>query len=55
MYEIQVNETAKKEMIYLAAYSVIKQMRENGIITREAFERLNRKMAEEQSCKPIAA
>ena len=48
-------ETAKNEMIYLAAYSVIKRMLENGIITKEAFDRLNIKMAAEKSCKPIAA
>ena len=48
-------ETAKKEMIYLAAYGVIKNMLEKGVITKEAFDRLNVKMAEEQSCKPIAA
>ncbi len=48
-------ETAKKEMIYLAAYGVIKTMLAEGIITKEAFDRLNVKMAEEQSCKPIAA
>lgn len=48
-------EAAKKEMIYLAAYGVIKDMLEKGIINREAFDRLNIKMADEQSCKPIAA
>ena len=48
-------ETAKKEMIYLAAYSVIKRMLENGIINQEAFERLNFKMAVEQCCKPVTA
>ena len=48
-------ETVKKEMIYLAAYGVIKEMMEKGIINREAFNRLNIKMADVQSCKPIAA
>lgn len=48
-------EEAKNEMIYLAAYGVIKRMLENEIITKEAFDRLNIKMAAEKSCKPIAA
>ena len=48
-------EEAKNEMIYLAAYGVIKRMLENGIITKDAFDRLNIKMAAEKSCKPIAA
>ena len=48
-------ETVKKEMLYLAAYGVIKEMMEEGIINREAFNRLNIKMADEQSCKPIVA
>lgn len=50
-----MKEVAKDEMIYLAAYGVILRMLENGIITKEAFNRLNIKMAAEQSCKPIAA
>ncbi len=53
MCEVRRMETAKKEMVYLAAYGLIKRMLENGIITKEAFARLNVKMAEEQSCKPI--
>lgn len=48
-------ESAKKEMIYLAAYGVIKRMLENGVINKEAFDRLNIRMAAEQCCKPIAA
>ena len=55
MNNVSVNDSSKDEMIYLAAYGVIKRMLENGIITKEAFDRLNIKMAAEKSCKPIAA
>lgn len=55
MCEVKMIETAKKEMIYLAAYGVIKRMLENGVISKEAFDRLNIRMAAEQACKPIAA
>jgi len=48
-------ESAKKEMVYIAAYSVIKKMLENGVISRETFQRLNARIAAEQSCKPITA
>jgi len=47
-------ETEKNELIYLAAYGVIKRMLKNGIITKEAFDRLNTKIASEKSCKPIS-
>ncbi len=46
-------ENASKEMIYLAAFDMIKRMLEQGIITREAFERLNDRIAREQFCKPM--
>jgi len=48
-----INEDIKKDIIYLAAYGIIKNMLEKKIITKEAFYRLNIKIAEEQSCKPI--
>lgn len=47
--------TEKNEIIYLAAYTVIKKMLEENVIGRAAFDRLNQKMAEKQNCKPIIA
>ncbi len=48
-----MSEENKNEMIYLAAYSIIKRMLNEKIITKEAFDRLNKKIAEVQSCKPV--
>lgn len=45
----------KNEIIYLAAYTVIKKMLDENMISRAAFERLNQKMAEKQNCKPVVA
>lgn len=50
-----MNTAEKKEIIYLAAYTVIRKMFEERVIDRAAFERLNLKMAEKQNCKPIVA
>ena len=55
MDDVSTNDSSRGEMVYLAAYGVIKRMLENGIITKDAFDRLNIKMAAEKSCKPIAA
>ena len=46
-------EQEKNEMIYLAAYTVIKKMLEEKILSRAAFERLNLIMAEKKNCKPV--
>lgn len=43
------------EITYLAAYTVIKKMLEEQVISRATFERLNQKMAEKQNCKPVVA
>lgn len=45
----------KNEIIYLAAYTVIKKMLEEKVISKAAFERLNQKMAEKQNCKAVVA
>lgn len=45
----------KNEIIYLAAYTVIKKMLEENVISKVAFERLNQKMAAKQNCKPVIA
>lgn len=45
----------KNEIIYLAAYTVIKKMLDENVISRAVFERLNQKMAEKQNCKPVVA
>ena len=50
-----MNEEAKREMIYLAAYSVINRMLKNGIIDKESFDKLNQKICEKQQCKPLIA
>ena len=54
MCEVQGMEAMGSEMIYLCAYGVIKRMLDDGILSREAFDRLNIKMAAEKSCKPVA-
>ena len=48
-------ETVRNDMIYLAAYGVIKRMLDSGILSKEAFNRLNAKIAEEKNCKSVAA
>ena len=48
-----MTEKDKNEIIYLAAYSVIKRMLNEKIITKEAFDRLNIRMANEMFCKPV--
>ena len=55
MYDASVNESSKNEMIYLAAYGVIKKMLNDGIINEESFRRLNGRIALKQNTKPITA
>ena len=50
-----MNMTEKDEIIYLAAYTVIKKMLEEKVIGKEAFDRLNQKIAKKQNCKPVVA
>lgn len=48
-----MNESIKKEMIYLAAFSILKRLYQQGQISKSVFERLNRKNAECQGCKMV--
>lgn len=48
-----MNNTQKNELIYLVIFSYLKKLYNNGLITKEVFERLNIKNAECQNCKPI--
>lgn len=43
----------KSEMTYLVIFSVLKRMLESGNITKDVFDRLNTKNAEQQGCKAI--
>lgn len=43
----------KSEMTYLMIFSVLKKLYSNGSISKEIFERLNKKNAEQQGCKVI--
>ena len=43
----------KSEMTYLMIFSVLKKLYVNGSISKEIFERLNTKNAEQQGCKVI--
>ena len=46
-------EKYKKEFIYLAAYSLIKQVQRQGSADKIVLERLNNRCAERMDCKPI--
>ncbi len=48
MYEKE--DAAQNEKVYIAAYTVIKQMLKEGIIKQEVFKRLNEKIACVQGC-----
>lgn len=48
-----MSEAMKKEMIYLAAFSMLKRLYQQGKISKMVFERLNRKNAESQGCKMV--
>ena len=43
----------KKELIYLAAYTVIRKMLEEKVIDKTEFDRLNIRMAAQQNCRPV--
>lgn len=49
-----MNDSFKNELIYLATYSILKRLYQNGDISKAVFERLNRKNAECQGCKLVA-
>lgn len=55
MCDLTTNDNSKGEVIYLAAYGVIKKMLADGVINKESFERLNIRMASKQNTKPITA
>ena len=46
-------EANKNEIKYLLIFSVLKRLYTNGSISKEVFERLNAKNAEQQGCKVI--
>lgn len=46
-------EENKNEIMYLMIFSVLKRLYTNGSISKEVFERLNSKNAEQQGCKVI--
>lgn len=46
-------EKCKKEFIYLAAYSLIKQAQQEGSVDIIVLERLNNRCAERMGCMPI--
>ena len=48
-----MNETLKREMIYLLIFSILERVYQNGEISKETFEKLNLKNAECQGCKPL--
>ncbi len=48
-----MNEALRKEITYLAIFSLLKRLYLNQQITKEVFDRLNRKNAQEQGCKPL--
>lgn len=39
-----------KETVYISAYTIIKKMLSDGVISEKVFSRLNEKIAERQSC-----
>jgi len=43
----------KNEMTYLVIFSALKKLLENGNISKEVFNRLNCKNAQQQGCKEI--
>lgn len=49
-----MDDNLKSELVYLAVFSVLKRLYSNDDISKEVFNRLNNKNAENQNCKPIA-
>ena len=39
-----------KEEIYISAYTIIKKMLSDGVVSEKVFSRLNERIAERQSC-----
>jgi len=48
-----MDERLKNEMFYLAIFSVLKRLYQNGDISKDVFNRLNAINAEKKNCKPI--
>lgn len=48
-----MEDNLKGELVYLAVFAVLKRLYSNGDISKEVFNRLNNKNAENQNCKPI--
>lgn len=46
-----MTESAHNELVYYAAYSLLKSLYHKGEITKEVFERLNKMNAEKMNCK----
>lgn len=49
-----MSEDLRKQIIYLSSLDIIRRMLRDGIASREALERLNRRNAESMGCKPVA-
>lgn len=48
------SEKQKKELIYLAAWSILKELQSEGLLSKETVEKINRKNAETMGCKQVA-
>lgn len=46
----KTNDSAQNEKVYIAAYTIIKRMLNEGVIGQDVFARLNEKIASVQGC-----
>lgn len=49
MYETKL-DTPNKEAVYVSAYTIIKKMLSDGVISEKTFCRLNERIADRQGC-----
>lgn len=47
------SEKQKKELIYLAAWSILKELQSEGLLSKETIKKINRKNAETMGCKQV--
>lgn len=47
-------EKQNKEATYINAYTIIKKMLSDGVISEKVFSRLNEKIAERQNCQAFS-
>lgn len=53
MYETKLDtplDTPNKEAVYVSAYTIIKKMLSDGVISEKTFSRLNERIADRQGC-----